>query len=304
MKKMTCLVLGDINIDFSLQTPEYPQQGGRTHAERADFRLGGSGCLTALVLNSLGCATALAGNLGADMLGDGAAAQLQSAGLDTRFVRRLAGQSTGFFVIVTAPDSRPTTFGSRGANALPLPEKEILDRLAAFRHLHVSGYTLGGDGQFAVVQRMIEKARDTGLTVSLDPGVCYAPSAREKILKLLKNIDYFLPNLEELKQLAGEMPLADQVKFLLAQGSKAVVAKMGERGSYYTDDGRAVQQPALWDSQAQIISTNGAGDCFNAGFLNAVLQGASPEAALQAGNAAAFRMITSPHGIQDWMPST
>jgi sugar/nucleoside kinase (ribokinase family) len=303
MMKMTCLVLGDINIDFSLQTPEYPPQGGRTHAERADFRLGGSGCLTALALHSLGCATALAGNLGEDMLGDGVAAQLRSAGLDTRFVRRLAGQTTGFFVIVTAPDGRPTTFGSRGANALLLPEKEILDGLTAFRHLHVSGYTLGGDGQFAVVQRMIEKARDTGLTVSLDPGVCYSPQACERILKLLIHTHYFLPNLEELSQLAGDLPLDDQVEFLLDHGCKAVALKLGERGSRYTDADRAVQQSALWDANAHIFSTNGAGDCFNAGFLRAILSGASPKDALQAGNAAAFRMITSPRGIQDWMPS-
>ncbi len=303
MKNFTCLVLGDINIDFSLQTPEYPPQGGRTHAKQADSRLGGSGCLTALALNSLGCATALAGNLGADMLGSGAAAQIRAAGLDDHFLRQISGQVTGFFIIVAAPDGGPTTFGSRGANALPLPEQEILEGLASFRHLHVSGYTLGEEEQYTIVQRIMRGAHESGLTVSLDPGVCHAPSAREKILGLLKHVDYFLPNLEELNQLAGDLPLADQVKFLLAQGCGAVAAKMGERGSHYADAGRAVQQPALWDPQAQVFSTNGAGDCFNAGFLNAILQGASPETALQAGNAAAFRMITSPHGIQDWTPS-
>ncbi len=303
MDNLRCLVLGDINFDFSLQTPEYPPQGGRTHAERADFRLGGSGCLTAVVLNSLGCPTTLAGNLGADMLGDGAAAQLQAAGLDTRFVRRLDGQTTGFFIIVTTPDGRPTTFGSRGANALPLPEQEIREGLASFTHLHVSGYTLGGEEQFAVVQRIMRGAHESGLKVSLDPGVCYSPQARARILKLLIHTHYFLPNQEELNQLAGDLPLDDQMEFLLDHGCKAVISKLGERGSRYMDADQAVQQPALWDANAHIFSTNGAGDCFNAGFLKAILSGTSPKNALQAGNAAAFRMITSPRGILDWVPS-
>jgi Sugar kinases, ribokinase family len=129
MQPLTCLVLGDINIDFSLQTPFYPPEGGRTHAEHANFRLGGSGCMTAMTLSRLGCATALAGNLGSDVLGDWSLGRIAATGTDCRFVRRLADQQTGFFMLVATPGGSQTTFGSRGANALPLPADEIIPEL-------------------------------------------------------------------------------------------------------------------------------------------------------------------------------
>ncbi len=301
MDEKSCLVLGDINIDYNFQTALYPPEGGRAHAGQTCFRLGGSGCVTAAALNSLGCPSALAGNLGSDMLGDWSVKHIRAAGVESDFVRQLEGQQTGFFVIVNTPGGRQTIFGSRGANALPLPETEIIENLAAFRHLHISGYILAGDDQFRVVQHILACARQAGLTASLDPGVCSSEQAREKILALLIHIDYFLPSLEELTQLAGGLALDDQLVLMLRQGCGAVALKMGELGSRYTDADQSMQQPALREAGVRILNTTGAGDCFNAGFLNAMLSGGSPKEALQNGNAAAFRMLTSPRGILDWV---
>ena len=294
MQPLTCLVLGDINIDFSLQTPAYPPEGGRIHAERADFRLGGSGCMTAMALSRLGCAAALAGNLGSDVLGDWSLDRIASTGTDCRFVRRLAGRQTGFFMMVATPGGNQTTFGSRGANALPLPADEIIPELANFNHLHISGYILSGDDQFLAVQRILEHARQDGLSASLDPGVCSSAEAREKILSFLPEVNYFLPNELELRQLAGDQPQDAQVSALLAQGCGALILKMGERGSRYTDTGQSVSLPAVQNTAASSLAATGAGDCFNAGFLQAILAGASPREALRAGNETAFRKVTNP----------
>lgn len=294
MQPLTCLVLGDINIDFSLQTPLYPPEGGRTHAEHANFRLGGSGCMTAMTLSRLGCATALAGNLGSDVLGDWSLGRIAATGTDCRFIRRLADQQTGFFMLVATPGGSQTTFGSRGANALPLPADEIIPDLANFKHLHISGYTLAGEDQFHAVRRILGRARQAGLSTSLDPGVCSSAEAREKILSLLPDVNYLLPNEFELRQLAGDQPPDAQVGALLALGCEVLILKMGERGSRYTDAGHSVSLPAVQNTAAAALAATGAGDCFNAGFLKAILTGASPGEALQAGNEIAFRKITNP----------
>jgi sugar/nucleoside kinase (ribokinase family) len=291
---MSYLVLGDINIDYRLQTAAYPPEGGRTHAEHMDYRLGGSGCQTALSLSQLDSSVTLAGNLGSDIFGDWAVRCIQAAGVSCRFVRQLTGQQSGFFMIVATPGEQQTTFGSRGANMQPLPEDEIIKSLSDFHHLHVSGYTLGSEEQFRIIRHIIADARQAGLTVSLDPGVCSSEQSREKILALLIHVNYFLPNTMELTQLTGDLPLDNQLEVLLEQGCEAVVLKMGERGSRYSDADQAVRQPAEQDPAAQIITTTGAGDCFNAGFLNAILSGSSPKEALRAGNQAAFHMITDP----------
>lgn len=303
MAENNCLVLGDIAIDFNMQTEAYPAEGGAAHAAKADFRLGGSGCLTAVVLQNLGCPTALAANLGSDLFADFVAQKIQAAGLDTTFTRQLPNQQTGFFMIATTPNGAHTTFGNRGANALPLPEAQILARLAEFQHLHISGYTLLDEEQFAVVRRILIQAKMRGLTTSLDPGVCISPSACENVLSLLMHINYFLPNTDELERLGGAGTIHDQIETVLNHGCEAVIVKMGEKGSRYYDNNEALQQKPNADTQAKIVDTTGAGDCFNAGFLASILKGEALKTALQAGHAAAYRMITSPHGILDFIHS-
>jgi sugar/nucleoside kinase (ribokinase family) len=268
------------------------------HAQGSDFRLGGSGCLTAIALSHLGSPVLLSGNLGRDVFADFVMRTLQSAGMDTRLVRQHEGQSSGFFVNVATPGGQRTMFGSRGANDLSLPEKDIVSLFSTSRHLHISGYTLRADAQFEVVKRIFEGAKAAGLTTSLDPGVCISQEAKERIFTLLKGLDYFLPNVNELKNLTGDVPLAEQLSAILTYGCKAVALKMGVDGSRFFDGQQDISQAVSKEIQAG--DTTGAGDCFNAGFLHSVFKGESKETALLAGNQAAARMLTSPHGILDW----
>ncbi len=47
----------------------------------------------------------------------------------------------------------------------------------------------------------MEKAESKGISISLDPGVCTSEQAAERVLGLLKHVDYFLPNQGELASL-------------------------------------------------------------------------------------------------------
>jgi len=299
MTGKNCLVLGDINIDFNIHAKAYPPEGGEAHSEQADFRLGGSGCLTAVALHRLGCPTTLAGSLGDDAFADFALQHIRAAGLDTTLIHRLPTQQTGFFMILVTPGGQRTMFGNRGANAVPLVYDEVEKFLQTCQHLHVSGYTLLGDEQYMLIRRTIEHAKSIDLSVSLDPGVCTSQQARDKLLDLLHFIDYLLPSMDELKLLAGEMTVKKQIASVLKLGCKAVALKMGAQGSRYMDGIQDVFEPAKDDESKDVFDTTGAGDCFNAGFLYSILNGSSPQEALQSGNAAAYRIITSPHGILD-----
>jgi sugar/nucleoside kinase (ribokinase family) len=297
------LVLGDIAVDFNMQTDTYPPEGEAAHARQADMRLGGSGYLTALTLASLGLPTSLAGNLGSDMFADFIFNKLQSTPLDCALVRKLPDQQSGFFLIAATPGNKHTTFGNRGANAQPLPEEIILTRLPEFNHLHISGYVLLDEEQFTGVWHILLRAKDLGLTTSLDPGVCIAPAAQEKVRGLLKHIDYFLPNRDETARLGRKKTLNNQIDALLDLGCGAVIAKLDAQGSRYQDRNQCLDQAAPNISPEKIADTSGAGDCFNSGFLAGILAGETPAKALEMGSAAARRIITSPHGILDLLPS-
>lgn len=302
MSDLKILVLGDIAVDFNLQTGAYPPEGGAAHASQADMRLGGSGCLTALSLAALGISTALAGNLGSDMFAEFILQKIKSAGLESSLVRRLPDEQSGFFMIAATPGDKHTTFGNRGANAQPLAEETVLARLPEFSHLHISGYILLDEEQFQVTRRILLHAREQGLTTSLDPGVCYTPEAQEKVRSLLMHIDYVLPNQDETKRLGRAEELNDQIDALLGLGCGAVIAKLGPQGSRYQDRVQCLDQAAPCISPDEIVDTSGAGDCFNGGFLAGILAGETPAKALEMGSAAARRIITSPHGILDLLP--
>lgn len=158
----SCLVVGDINIDFNIHARSYPPEGGEANAESSDFRLGGSGCSTALVLQKLGIQTSLAANTGSDVFADFAMNHIRAAGIDTSLIQHLPDQQTGFFMILVTPMAQRTMFGQRGANAAALPLESLLKKAESVDHLHVSGYSLIGDDQYDVVFQIAKSADVTG----------------------------------------------------------------------------------------------------------------------------------------------
>lgn len=293
------LVIGDINIDITIHSNQYPAEGGSTSAEQADFRLGGSGCITALCLQLLGQPTALAANMGEDTFSQFAGEYFDASDIDASLVQTLADEQTGFFLTLVTSGGQRTLFSNRGANAVAIAEDQVLARLGEFSHLHVSGYSIKGNEQYAAARKVIERAYSSGISVSLDPGICTSEQAAERILGLIKYVHYFLPNQDELASLVKDMEFEEKVATLLELGCRAVILKQGSAGGKYFEKGFAVGVPAQNDSGKKIVDTTGAGDCFNGGFLNGILNGKSPEDALKLANKASYKMITTQHGIID-----
>jgi len=296
-KSPACLVIGDINIDFSVHSEFYPPEGGETHAEKLDFQIGGSGCNTARTLNVLGIPTYLSGNTGSDRFGALALETIKREGLKTELIRQTDAIKTGIFVIIISGGGQRTMYGDRGANALAQDLAGIKETLKTCSHLHFTGYNMLDEAQYAVVKEAVEFARNSGVSVSHDPGqhTCRAVPARVKEMHPL--VDYFLPSELELDLLYPGMPREDQIRACLDAGAKTVVAKLGEKGSRFVSQDIDIHSPAINLGKKRVHNSTGAGDAFNAGFITAILGGKSPEDALASGNAAAFALITHPQGL-------
>lgn len=295
----SCLVIGDINLDFAIHSDHYPAEGGEALSSRADLRLGGSGCITAATLQLLGLPTTLAGSLGDDLFGQFALDHLRRSGLDMSLIQRLPGEQSGWFMILVTPGGQRTMFGTRGANAHALPIDRLRQKLDTCAHVHVSGYALLGEAQYVVVRQLLQEAFSRGLSVSLDPGVCTSQDVPERVLELLQYVSFFLPSREELASLSGVRDPGEGIKRLQADYCGSIALKLGTQGSRFVDARMDISAPVQNDSGSQVLDTTGAGDSFNAGFLHAILYGKSPQEALAAGNAAALRLITSQHGLID-----
>src|SRR4030042_3274094 len=115
-----CLVIGDINIDIAIYSNQFLAEGERIHAEKADLRLGGSGCITAVCLHLMGLPTTLAANMGDDGFSFFVKGHLNASGLDTTLVNELENEQTGFFMTLITPSGLQTVLSNRGANAAAL----------------------------------------------------------------------------------------------------------------------------------------------------------------------------------------
>ena len=214
-------------------------------------------------------------------------------------IKILPDEQTGFFLTLVTSGEKRTVFSNRGANAVSFNHNELQSKLKEFDHLHVSGYSLKGNDQYAVVRKVMETAFESGIPISLDPGICTSEQAAEKILGLLKYVKYFMPNQDELASLVKIEEIDEKIETLLELGCEAVILKQGSLGGKYFERGFAVSAPAENEPQKEIVDTTGAGDCFNGGFLKGVLDGKSPEDALKLANSSSYKMITSKHGIVD-----
>ena len=89
-------------------------------------------------------------------------------------------------------------------------------------------------------------------------------SKKDVLLKVVKKIDIFFLNETEARQLTGEYNLIKAGKWLLKQGVKYVIIKLGSNGSMLVSKKGVVQLPPF--VLEHVHDTTGAGDTFGGGF--------------------------------------
>jgi len=293
------MVIGDINIDMVIAATEYPPEGGEAVVEKANFRPGGSGCNTAIVLSKLGAEVWHVGHLGTDPFGQIASQYIQLSTVHTDLIQQRSELQTGFFLILTTPGGQRTMFGQRAANNQPPDLKQVEKILGQVEWLHISGYTLINPQQSAAILEIARSMHRQGKGISMDPGVCTMKSEKGKIKEILPLLDLLLLSQRELLDYSNPQDEEQGMRELFNLGVKAIVLKKGEQGSQYISPHERFSQPVIHTVGNKIFDTTGAGDSFNAGFLMALLQKRPLQECLLLGNRTAYRLITSERGMLD-----
>jgi sugar/nucleoside kinase (ribokinase family) len=284
------VVLGDLMVDVVARMAAPLATGSDTPAE-VRTRPGGAGANVAAWLAVAGAPVTLVARAGDDEHGRGAVEGLTGHGVDARVAPDPA-LPTGTCVVLVAPGGERSMLPDAGANAALSPDDLPDDAFAAGAHLHVVGYSLLRDGPpRATATAALRRAREAGMTVSLDPSSA-APVAAfgaARFLDLAGPLDLLLPNRDEALVLAAPEDDPVAAARTLAARAREVVVTLGADGALWTD-GTAVF-PAAAAAPGPVADTTGAGDAFTAGFLAAWLRGADPTEALAAGGALAARAI-------------
>lgn len=276
------LVVGDLNVDIILSGMSVlPRPGTEEIAADLDFRSGGSASNCARAAARLGARVAFAGLVGDDRFGDFLVQAMRDAGVSPEYLRRSSAVKTGVTVSLSMAADRAmaTYLGAIAAFSIDDVDRSAFARA---RHLHVGGYFLQRAlrGRY---QALFQRAKEQGLSTSLDVG--WDPEQRwnGELPALLELVDILLPNDVELLNLTGEELLAAAVA-RMAERVPIVAVKLGAKGSLGRQGDNEVRAAAF---AVSMRDTTALGDCFNAGFLMAHLEGQSLEECLRMGNAAA-----------------
>jgi len=101
--------------------------------------------------------------------------------------------------------------------------------------------------------------------VACDTMNYWIENKRKDLVKLLKEVDIFLLNESEIKELAGEVSLVKAARAILKLGPKKIIVKKGEHGSLLFSGNSVFSTPAyLMES---IFDPTGAGDTFAGGVI-------------------------------------
>ena len=280
------LCLGRIYCDFIFTGLErMPQLGRELFAQDLELAAGGGAFITAAHAVALGRRAALVARLGTDALSRAFEPQIAAAGVELAFLDRHPSAGPQVTVVMVEGDER--AFLSRRVDrACP----ETLAQALAFPaacHLHIAEYAT-----LAEMPDLVRLAKARGLTVSLDPSWDETLIRDPEFLDRCAGIDLFLPNWEEAHALTGRAEPRSALQ-ALAERFPAVALKLGAAGGMVSMGGasHAVAAPKV-----RVVDTTGAGDAFNAGFLDGWLDGASPRACLAAAVAAGARSVQAAGG--------
>ena len=283
------MVAGHVCVDLIPRLEAVPDVGPGELAEVGPLVAapGGAVANTGSVLAGLGARVAVAGDAGDDELGALLETMLAARGLDTSNLRRRAGETTSYSLVLEAPGRDRSFWHHIGANAgfdgAGLP----LEGLGA---LHV-GYpsllpALTADGG-APLAALFERARAAGAVTSLDLAVIdpASPAARldwrALLERVLPHVDVLSPSIEDVRShLAADGHLVAAARELVALGAGTVLLTAGPEGLALCTAGGFERVIAPLNA-GEGRTTLGAGVAASAGVLWGILCGLSPDECLR-----------------------
>ena len=292
MNSKKILVVGELNVDLILNDIQgFPKLGTEIVANEMNFTLGSSSAIMASNISALGVDTSFCGMVGTDDFGDFVIQQLQLKNVDTSFVQKAPDTKTGITVVMNYQQDRANVTYCGAMDLLSLNEIPW-DRLKEFQHFHLSNYFLqkGIKGQ---ITEIFKKAKETGLTTSLD--LQWDPENEWDFdyINCLPFVDVFLPNEQELLALTRTRNIEEGLEELKPY-TTIIALKMGDKGGMVISGEEKIQlKPFLNKNFADAI---GAGDSFNAGFLQKFMEGAALEDCLLNANLIGSLSTTKPGG--------
>ena len=266
-------VLGDFAWDVLIRTNTELLRGGDTFGE-VMLMPGGSAANVAVWATRCGSPTHFVGKIGRDRMGQLAIDNLESEGVSFDLVESDANLTGSVAVFVDHTGERSMVSG-HGADFYLLPSELPKAVIAAAKHLHLTAWSFFTDPPRSAARAAARIARESGASLSLDPGSfqMIEEMGVEHFLAVTQDlgVDIFLPNKEEGSVLTGCKDPEDIARELdVLYPSALVILKLDADGALVWQDGVGHHVAPATD---KLVDATGAGDSFAGAFLARYLRG-------------------------------
>ena len=286
-------VIGELNLDLILYglPPELVLE--REHlAKDLSITLGSSSAIFAHNLALLGNKVGFSSCIGSDPLGEICLKRLGESGVDLTRIRRLAGKITGLTVIL--PQRKQRFILTYPGTMYEMTNRELdMGYLLRAKHLHLSSYFLQ-KGMRPHLIEIYRKAKEAGLSTSLDTNDDPEDRWSGDIQLLLKYVDILLPNEREACKLA-QVDDAEKAAQILSQKVPILVIKRGAQGAIAW---KGKEKYSGFAPVVDMADPVGAGDSFDAGFIHQYIRGVKLEDCLKFANIIGALSVTRAGGTE------
>ena len=235
------------------------EMGGKADVNNINFSTGGGATNASVTFARQGLHAVFMGTIGHDPAGQAVLNDLDKEGVDSRLVSYSEHLSTGYSVLLLAPNGERSILTYRGASThYDLKHFNLADIDAEW--LYVSSMA----GSMDVIANIFNQAREKGMKIFFNPGKgeLAHPS---KLKGLLDDVEILSVNREEAMKIVEGGNSEELARHLLHYVSVAVVSD-GPDGVVATD-GHSVVRAGMYED-VKVVDRTGAGDAFGSGFLS------------------------------------
>lgn len=282
-------VIGEIYLDHVFSGfASWPDPGVEIFTENYQWELGGGAINTACALARLGRSVQLIGIVGSEQV-ESILRRLADFGISAEHLLH-STKGTGVTVSISIADER-TLFSYRGANESLLStlesHPEVLERAADSKHVH-----LAMPLPARAVETILRPLSSRGAITSLDVGHQVDWLQSLETPTIMRAVDYLLPNAKEAQVMSGSVEA--YLALCRSLGCHAVV-KLGAAGAVMlTEDGEVRVSPP----SVEVKDTTGAGDAFDAGFIDGLLEELDARSCLEMGCICGSLSTRAPGSLQ------
>lgn len=284
---MKYLVFGSMNIDKVYLMPSLPLQGQTLYCKNYEVHVGGKGLNQALALSKSGAEVYIGGAIGPDgmFLKD----YLDKSAVHTEYLKVTDGFS-GHTIIEVDADGQNQMILFAGANN-EITAEDCDEMLSHFD----KGDLILMQYETSMVEYMMEKAHEKGLTVAFNP----SPFVDKLCGFDYSKVDILILNEHEGQSITGK---TEPEKITRALRNKtmggSIILTLGGDGAVFANDETYISVPAF---HVPAVDTTGAGDTFTGFCLSALADGCCKRDALTLG-CAASALVVQKAGAAETIP--